>query len=260
MATPPNITESSRENDQPAPSNQSGSGGSYVPASTANGSQSTPTPKSSKDVSEPEIPEPDIRITYNDNGEPILSPEEALLGTRSLFVGDSICRGFAAYNVLQPENVFAAGNIGARNLFDIQVYQNGKEQKYCPVLQKLRPQNIFLWMGMNDVNMTEADEYCENYKKIIDLSLENSNAEIYICAISPIHSKFTPRSRITEFNSAIKEYIEKNYKSRVDFIDFTDVLKDQSGELKDEYNSGDGIHLREEAYFAIMRKIYNTLD
>lgn len=187
--------------------------------------------------------------------EPVLNEEEEMLGAQSLFVGDSICRGFAAYNVLNPKNVFAAGNIGARNLFDISVYQNGKEKEYIPVLTSLDPKYVFFWMGMNDLNMTESDEYCRNYKNIIDLTLQNSDAEIYVCAITPIHCRFTPRQRIIEFNTAIRRYIEENYDARVNFIDFTDPLKDENGDLLDLYNSGDGIHLNKITYYIIMHQI-----
>lgn len=193
------------------------------------------------------------------SNEPVLSEDEELLGAQSLFVGDSICRGFAAYNVLDPKNVFAAGNIGARNLFDIQVYQNGKEKEYIPVLTSLDPKYVFFWMGMNDLNITESDEYCQNYKNIIDLTLQSSDAEIYVCAITPIHCRFTPRHRIIEFNTAIRRYIEENYDARVNFIDFTDPLKDENGDLLDLYNSGDGIHLNQITYYLIMHQIFDKV-
>lgn len=46
----------------------------------------------------------------------------------------------------------------------------------APVLQKANPKNVFFWMGMNDVNLTTAEEFCENYRAIIDIALENSDA------------------------------------------------------------------------------------
>lgn len=111
-------------------------------------------------------------------------------------------------------------------------------------------------MGMNDVNMTSAEQYCENYKKIIDLTLENSDADVYVCAITPISDlKFTRLDYINEFNDAIKHYIMRNYEERVHFVSFADPLKTPDGLLNDEYNGGDGIHLGKKAYFIALHEL-----
>lgn len=253
-------------NAPPNSASSSSAEGSSVDTSSPPGENSGKPESSLPDIIN-EIPDISSSVENDDpiiietpiSNEPFLSDEEEMLGAQSLFVGDSICRGFAAYNVLSPKNVFAAGNIGARNLFDISVYQNGKEKEYIPVLTSLDPKYVFFWMGMNDLNMTESDEYCQNYKNIIDLTLQNSDAKIYVCAITPIHCRFTPRRRITEFNDAIRQFIEENYDARVNFIDFTDPLKDENGDLLDLYNSGDGIHLNEITYYIIMHQIFDKV-
>lgn len=203
---------------------------------------------------------PDDYIKRNpEDGALLLPKEHEELAAQSLFVGDSICRGFYAYGVAESESVFAAGSIGARNLLDSMVYYYGKEQDYLTVLKSKNPKYLFLSMGMNDLNMSESDEFCENYKKIINTSLENSEAEIYVCAITPIRVDFTPLERITEFNDKLKDTVTA-YSQRVHFINFTAPLKDSGGQMLEQFDSGDGIHLAPEAYYIAMHEIYKRIN
>lgn len=227
--------------------------------------ESEPVPAASApEISEPARPkfdDPDSYIQINPaNGTYILPEDEEKLTEESLFVGDSICSGFWACGMISGKNVYATGAVGARNLLEYDMYYRGQPAKYVPVLKKTEPQNVFLWMGMNDVNLTTAEEFCENYKTIIDLTLENSNADVYVCAISPILKlEFTKPEYIVEFNDAISSYIEANYSERVRFIDFTAPFKTEDGLLDEQYNGGDGIHLTTRAYYIAIHEINKTI-
>lgn len=226
--------------------------------------ESEPVPAASApeapEISEPAKPvfdDPDSYIKINpENGTYILPEDEEKLTEESLFVGDSICSGFWACGMVSGKNVYATGAVGARNLLEYEMYYRSQPAKYVPVLKKTQPKNVFLWMGMNDVNLTSAEEFCENYKTIIDLTLENTEAEVYVCAISPIlNLEFTKLEYIDEFNEAISAFIEKNYETRVRFIDFTAPLKTEDGLLDEQYNGGDGIHLTTRAYYIAIHEI-----
>ena len=136
------------------------------------------------------------------------------------------------------------------------MYYQNSPAKLVPVLEEAKPRRVFFWMGMNDVNITSAEVYCKNYKKIIDLTLDNSDADVYVCAITPISNlKFTRLERIDEFNNAIKNYIMQNYQERVHYVTFAEPLKTSDGLLSNEYNGGDGIHLGKKAYFIALHEI-----
>ena len=62
-------------------------------------------------------------------------------------------------------------------------------------------------MGMNDVNMVYEDTYCENYRKIIQATLDGSKAEVFVAAITPVCSDFCANSVIDSFNDTIKQFI-----------------------------------------------------
>ncbi len=214
---------------------------------------------SSDSVTSSDIPETPVITEPN---EPVyinktLSDETIKITSRSLFVGDSICRGFEAYNVINSDNVFAKGNTATWNFSDFSMLRNGKRIDFYSYLSSFQPDYVFFWMGMNDMNMCSKDSYCSNYKVIIDKALNKSKAEVYVCAITPIlaGNTFTTNDRINSFNSAMKEFISKEYKDRVHFVNFADALKNSSGNMNPQFNGGDGIHLGPDAYYVALEVI-----
>lgn len=241
---------------------------SSVPASTTSEtivsvpSSASSTQTTSNPVPRPNFEDPDSYLTYDYATNKYILPQGEMdfTGT-SLFVGDSICMGFSAYGVVGNKNVYATGSVAARNLFEYEMYYRNEVAEFIPVLEKVNPEHVFLWMGMNDVNMTTSAEYCTNYEKIIDTALENTSADVYVCAISPIcNLNFTRLDNIIEFNNAISEFIEANYTERVYFVDFTEPLKTDSGILDAQYDGGDGIHLASKAYYIALHEIYKKMN
>lgn len=191
----------------------------------------------------------DVFAAYN------LSPEEREFTKHSIFVGDSICRGYAVYDVVDGANVFARGSVAARNFYEYKFYHGEDEVDFATALEISKPEFVFLSMGMNDINITDEATYCENYRVIIEQALQQSEAEIYVSAITPINSEFSSNYRIDCFNLAMQKYIDQTFSERVHFVDFAKHLKDADGNLKDCFNGGDGIHLSPYAYYVALWEI-----
>lgn len=216
------------------------------------------TPLSAETAETTEPPE-ELDTFYSDSFAAYsLTPQERSFTKDSIFVGDSICRGFSVYKTVHKENVFARGSLAARSLFDYELYYGDEELTYVEVLHRTDPKFVFLSMGMNDVNITDEETFCENYKAIIDTTLENSSAAVYVCAITPVNNSFTSNYVINCFNLAIRDYIEENYPERVYYVDFAKHLKDEAGRLRECFDGGDGIHLSPYAYYVALWEMNRT--
>ena len=189
-----------------------------------------------------------------------LTSAEKAFAEKSLFIGDSICRGLEAYDVLSVKNVMGAGNIAARNIFATEYYRRGKDVSFLDVIKSEKPRHVIFWFGMNDVNMTSSAEYCENYRKVIDAALAEPIEDVYVMSVSPVCSDFTSNSRIVRFNNALKDFISANYAERVHFVDIHNSLTDENGDLAWYFSSGDGVHLNELAYYRLIVDFFAKVD
>ena len=79
------------------------------------------------------------------------------------FVGDSICSGLFVYDVLPKDMVVATGNVGIRSLREYTFDINGGTYTALEALKVIDPKYVIFSMGMNDINMTSEETYCQNY-------------------------------------------------------------------------------------------------
>ena len=217
------------------------------------------------ETSPDETPEPVTETKVSDEaGEQIVetyktyvfSDEYNDFISKCVFVGDSICSGFKAYEILPSSQVVAQGNVAARNIFDFTFKVNGSELSVLPALVDLKPEYVVFSMGMNDVNMTSQEAYCENYGELLSqVETFLPDATLIVCSVTPVlsTSNFTSNENIDSFNDAVKEYLEASGKWY--YADISHELKNSLNGLKTDYNGGDGIHLAPDAYKAILYQL-----
>lgn len=184
--------------------------------------------------------------------------EEFLAGC--VFVGDSICSGLSRYGILGERQVAAQGNIAARNIFDFTFTENGAELSLLSLLVDRKPRTVVFSMGMNDVNITTAQEFTENYKNLLRTAEGFlPDARLVVLSITPVKkdSEFTANETIDRFNLALKEMIGEN--ESWTFADVTPEMKNADNALKTNYDGGDGIHLSPDAYDAILGQLCGLL-
>lgn len=203
----------------------------------------------------------DFDIFFSEVGSQFaLTEEEMSFVEHSLFVGDSICSGFGGYGIVPWDNVAAKGNLGSRSFFDYTFsFRDKEEQTYAQVLKTAKPRYVFLSMGMNDVNMVYEDTYCENYRKVIQATLDGSSADVFVAAITPVCSDFCANSVIDSFNDYMRRFIAEEFPERVHFIDFGQYLKNERGKLRTCLHSGDGVHLGPYCYYIALWEMHRAL-
>ncbi len=173
--------------------------------------------------------------------------------SRCVFVGDSICSGLKLYDILPAKSVLAQGNVAARNIFDFKFKLNGDELSILSALVNIKPEYIVFSMGMNDVNITSEEAFCDNYSELLKLTESFlPDAKLIVLSVTPVttESKFTSNENIDNFNAELKICLDKTEKWT--YVDVTRELKNSANALKTNYNGGDGVHLAPEAYQAIL--------
>ncbi len=217
-------------------------------------------PETTEPVLITEEAETEEQLDPMDYGAFLLSSEEMEFTERSIFVGDSICKGFGTYNVLSFSHVYANGSMGTRNFDEYTfTYGNKNEQiDFTELLHRTQPELVFLSMGMNDINMIQPSKYRSNYAKIVDTVLRESNAVVYLCGMTPVRSNFTSNERIEYFNAELQQ-LAAEYPERVYYVYYGHHMMNDDGVLNNQLDGGDGVHLAPYAYRIALWEIYHTL-
>ncbi|MGL4606303.1 MAG: GDSL-type esterase/lipase family protein [Eubacteriaceae bacterium] len=152
------------------------------------------------------------------------------LFSSSVVLGDSIAEGLGLFNYLKPSSLVAGlGKSTTLAMEDV------------PKLIALKPQNIFIELGLNDISDANdgVNTFTKNYEKLIDaIQLGLPKTKIYICSIFPVTDSLIAErpefSKIPEYNAALVELAKKK---NVEYLD-TYTLGNANAQLHDP----DGIH------------------
>ncbi|MGN0675484.1 MAG: SGNH/GDSL hydrolase family protein [Oscillospiraceae bacterium] len=182
----------------------------------------------------------------------------------TLFVGDSVCRALYVYNdLLTTKQVAAVGGGAARNIYDYTFKMENNEFDLKQAVDYYKPAAVFLWMGINDINMTDKEVYSENLKNIAEDVLAHSpESRVVILSMSPTadYHEWNANERIREYNQAAREMCEKIENEEIYYLDIQDILSDTDGYLLPECDSGDGMHLSQMAYIRLLSYITAAKD
>ncbi len=182
----------------------------------------------------------------------------------TIFVGDSVCRALYVYNdLLTTKQVAATGGGAARNIYDYTFKMEDNEFTLRQAAEYYKPRVFFLWMGINDINMTEKDVYAENLKNIAEDMLSLSpESKVVILSMSPTaeYHEWNANERIREYNAAAREMCETIENEEIYYLDIQDILSDEEGYLLPECDSGDGMHLSQMAYIRLLSYITAAMD
>lgn len=227
--------------------------------------ETTTEPESETDISEDTTAEPSegtYTIYSDEYGYYPITGSYKDFVSKCVFVGDSICSGLKAYDIIPSDRVCAVGNVAARNIFEdwVEFKVNGNKLPLISALVDLKPEYIVFSMGMNDVNMTSEATFCKNYEEILSqVSSFLPDAKLIVLSVTPITygengKLFTTNDNIDCFNAALKEYLDGTGKWV--YADVAHEMKNTHNMLKDNYlGSPDGVHLAPDAYYCILYQL-----
>lgn len=135
-------------------------------------------------------------------------------------------------------------------------------ERYYDNVLNIAPRNIVLLIGTNDFAYGgDVDFACGNIQGIIDLTKKHCpNTNLTVLAVYPVKDYFDLRNKRTNKNiNMLNERLAVLCKeSCVRFVDFTDDLRDKTGNLCKDYTY-DGLHLNVKGFEIVTKHIIPLL-
>lgn len=143
---------------------------------------------------------------------------------------------------------------------DILTILVGEDELTIPeAVRKVNAEILILTIGVNNASRFSEKQYKTFYGKLIAAIKEASpNTKIIIQSTFPIEKYFSDQEKaitndaIDRNNKWAKEIAEEY---GLKYLDTQSILKNDDGALKEGYGNGDGVHLNEKAYEAIIHYI-----
>jgi hypothetical protein len=154
------------------------------------------------------------------------------------FMGDSMTEGLSFYEFLDEANVFGKKGI------DIVTAQNQVDR-----LDRLKPKNIYLLYGNNDMDNTRPSKwFIDKYAELIHkIKRKFPNANVYVQSIMPVQHKVEEREHIVT-NDYIKEcnhgLMKLAKQENVNYLNIASLINENNQNLYEE----DGEHFKAEFY------------
>jgi len=163
-----------------------------------------------------------------------------------VFLGDSIVQGLCVSAISDKIINFGIGTDTTSGLLKrIKEYQS---------IQKAKA--VILYIGVNDVGFYEQNQTVENIESIIKII--PVQVPVYVCSILPINETVCHRKTNSQIDRINKEIMLLCSKiENADFVDISAGFKDSAGNLKDDFHSGDGLHLNQYGYGQLIASFQN---
>lgn len=187
--------------------------------------------------------------------------EEYALQNQTVLLGDSITDFFNWYELFYDFSKISGQAVYNRGISG-DTTDRLLERLDDNVLS-INPKNIVLLIGTNDIGRgLPLSMSVENVSKIIEITKEKCpDVNFILQAVYPINrgmrDKFEKRSN-EKIELMNKEFIKLSEKYGCVWLDITDKLKDETGNLKKEYTY-DGLHLNVNAYRIVAENVIPLL-
>ena len=246
---------------------RSGNSAATIPAAqmTAIPTTEPQTKATPTDASKIEVPERFVLYSQEDSkGSPQGSTVEKPDLAKSVFIGDSVSLGFARYcakNELMSDTLFlTAGSYSIEHALSNSTDENkgynhplykGKETPVVNAVKEIRPKNIYICLGINDIAVSGVEGTVRNYCKLINaIRKEVPDASVYVVSttflIESAQKTNLNNLNLANLNHNMKIICLKN--DNLEYIDIMTPLQDEKYALSAEFCSDEYIHQTDDAY------------
>lgn len=173
-----------------------------------------------------------------------------------VFLGDS--RTVAMVNFACVNDDDALAQIGISHMAYMKnTFTNnaGKQYTLKSYLASHQKPVIYISLGVNGMNGISEEDYEKSFTNLIDYCIEAApDSSIVLMSIWPVddngpYKKSVQNAWISKYNDFLFELAKEK---KIHFLNINEILTSDSGQIKAEYDAGDGLHYNKKAYDAIM--------
>lgn len=178
---------------------------------------------------------------------------------RCVFLGDSRTVAMVNYGFFNDDAALAQIGIShpvfASNKF---INNAGKEYTLKAYLGSHQAPVIYILLGVNGINGYSETQYQNAFITLIDSVAKMApNSNIVLVSIGPvddngIYKKSVQNAWIDKYNDFLLETAREKH---IFYLDIAEILKGSDGQVKSEYDGGDGLHYSGKGCEAIFRYI-----
>lgn len=181
----------------------------------------------------------------------------------TVFIGDSVMVGFRNYAMRRANTYLgriqflASGSFSVHNALwpvtnpkSVHPIYQGQKRAVWESVSMMQPKRVFMFFGLNDMNMGPIESTCECYNQVIaNIKAGCPDAEIHLISMT-----YTLRGKgkgnltnpnIRVFNELLKQMARDNGWG---FVDLATALADANGDLVPAYCSDNYVHQTNAAY------------
>ncbi len=212
-----------------------------------------------------EIPERFVLYSSEDSkGSPQGSTVEKPDLSKSVFIGDSVSLGFARYcakrGIMKDTVFLTAGSYSLEHALSNSIAEDkgyshplykGKETPVVKAISEIKPENIYICLGINDIAVSGVEGTVKNYCKLINSARkEVPDSNVYVISttflVETAQKTNLNNLNLANLNHNMKLLCLKN--DNLDYIDIMTPLQDEKYSLSAEYCSDEYIHQTDSAY------------
>ncbi len=165
---------------------------------------------------------------------------------RCVFLGDSRTVAMVNYGFFNDDAALAQIGISHPSFASNKFINNaGKEYTFKSYLESHQAPVIYIFLGVNGINSFSEEKYKDTFITLIDSVADMApNSNIVLGAIGPVDDNGIYKNSVQ--NAWIDKYndflLETAMEKQIYYLDIAEILKGPDGQVKPEYDCGDGLH------------------
>ena len=165
---------------------------------------------------------------------------------RCVFLGDSRTVAMVNYGLINDDAALAQIGISHPSFKSNTFVNNaGKEYTLKTYLASHQAPVIYIALGVNGINDPSEEHYKSTFEDLIDNVMDLSpNSNIVLMSIGPVndngpYKKTVQNSWIVKYNDFLLNTAKDKH---LFYLNISEILTGSDGQVKSEYNGGDGLH------------------